>query len=100
LSGAPPWYRKTPQGWTLSLHVQPGAKRNEVVGPHGEALKIRIMAQALEGRANGALEIFISERLGVARSKVQVMKGMQSRDKVVAVHDATAQPEQLLFGKK
>jgi uncharacterized protein (TIGR00251 family) len=99
VTDSPVWYRRTPLGWTLSLHIQPGAKRNEVIGLHGEALKLRIMAPALEGRANGALETFVAERLGVAKSKVQVMKGMQSRNKVVAVNERSAQPEQLLFGK-
>ncbi len=79
------WCHKSADGWLLSIHIQPGAKRSEVVGVHGEALKIRIAAPPLEGRANAALEAFIADALGIAKSKVSVVKGLQSRQKTVAV---------------
>ena len=82
------WCHKSADGWLLSIHIQPGAKRSEVVGVHGEALKIRIAAPPLEGRANAALEA-----LGIAKSKVSVVKGLQSRQKTVAVHAAAAASE-------
>ncbi len=86
------WYRKTAEGWLLSIHIQPGAKRSEVAGPHGDALKIRIAAPPLEGRANAALEAFIAKALGIAKSRVAVTKGLQSREKIIAIHDSAADP--------
>lgn len=80
----------------LAIHIQPGAKRSEVSGLHGEALKIRIAAPPIDGRANAALETFIAEALGVARSKVTVVKGLQSRKKAVLVDDPSARPGSLL----
>ena len=77
------WCHKSADGWLLSIHIQPGAKRSEVVGVHGEALKI----------ANAALEAFIADALGIAKSKVSVVKGLQSRQKTVAVHAAAAASE-------
>ena len=79
------WARRTAEGWTLAVHVQPGAKRSAVAGLHGDRLKIRIAAPALDGRANEALVAFVAERLGVPKRSVSVVSGERSRDKLVAV---------------
>ena len=81
----PGWLRRTAAGWTLAVRVQPGAKRSEVAGPHGDRLKIRIAAPALDGRANDALVAFLAGELGVARGRIAVARGERSRDKLVAV---------------
>ena len=81
----PAWARRGADGWTLAVHVQPGAKRSAVAGLHGERLKIRIAAPALDGRANDALVAFVAETLGVPTRSVRVATGERSRDKVVAV---------------
>jgi uncharacterized protein (TIGR00251 family) len=54
------WYRRDGETITLTLHVQPGAKRNEIVGLHGNALKIKLAAPPIEGCANDALLKFIA----------------------------------------
>ena len=79
------WARRTADGWTLAVHVQPGAKRSAIAGLHGNRLKIRIAAPALDGRANEALTAFIADRLGIPKSRVTVAKGAQSREKRVSV---------------
>jgi hypothetical protein len=81
------WARRGADGWTLAVHVQPGAKRSAVAGLHGERLKIRIAAPALDGRANDALVAFVAARLGVSRSRVSVVTGERTRQKMVAVRD-------------
>lgn len=78
------------------LHVQPGAKRSEIVGLHGEALKIKLAAPPIEGRANEALLKFIADLFGVPLRKVELMQGGQSRHKVVAVIGSEVKPESLL----
>jgi hypothetical protein len=90
------WCRNSADGWLLSIHIQPGAKRSEVAGLHGDALKIRIAAPPIDGRANAALEAFVAKALGIAKSRVSVVKGLQSREKLVAVNDPAALPQQLL----
>jgi uncharacterized protein (TIGR00251 family) len=80
-----PWARRTADGWTLAVHVQPGAKRSGVAGLHGDRLKVRIAAPALDGRANEALVALVAETLGVPRRTVRVASGERSRDKIVAV---------------
>ena len=67
------------------MHVQPGARRSEVAGLHGDRLKIRIAAPALDGRANEALVAFIAGALGLSKARVAVVKGERSREKVLAV---------------
>jgi uncharacterized protein len=69
----------------LRLRIVPNAKRSEVVGPHGDALKLKIAAPALEGRANEELVKFLSEKLGVPRRSITLVSGEKSRDKVVEV---------------
>lgn len=67
------------------MHVQPGAKRSGVAGLHGDRLKIRIAAPARDGRANDALVAFVAETLGIAKGRVGVAKGAQSREKLLVV---------------
>lgn len=69
----------------LRLRIVPNAKRSEVVGPHGEAIKLKIAAPALEGRANEELVEFLAGKLGVPRRCVTLVSGEKSRDKVVAI---------------
>jgi uncharacterized protein (TIGR00251 family) len=75
----------------LELHVQPGAKRTEVAGMHGERIKIRLAAPATEGRANAALIEFLAEEFGVAKRAVRILSGMKSRDKRVVIEGDTTE---------
>lgn len=69
----------------VRLRVVPNAKRSEFVGRHGEALKVKIAAPALEGRANEELIDFLSEALGISRREVTLVSGEKSRDKLVEI---------------
>ena len=82
------WLRRGERQTTLTLHIQPGAKKTEVAGVHGDALKIRLAAPPVDGKANAALIAFVAERLGVARSTVSLKSGQTSRRKVLEVTDA------------
>jgi len=73
----------------VSVHVQPRASRNEIVGLHGAALKVRLQAPPVEGAANDALVALLAERLGVARAAVRVVGGATSRAKTVEIDDTT-----------
>jgi len=90
------WYRRSGDVITLTLHVQPGAKRSEIAGLHGEALKLRLAAPPVEGRANEALLKLIAELFGVPLRQVELRQGGQSRHKVVAVTGSKIDPEDLL----
>ncbi len=84
-AAAPPWLRVAGADVVLSLHIQPGAKRTEVAGEHGEALKIRLGAPPVDGKANDALIAFLAERLGVPKARVILEAGQTSRSKRVRV---------------
>ncbi len=90
------WYRRNGEVITLTLHIQPGAKRTDVAGLHGDALKIRLAAPPIEGRANEALLKFIAEFFGVPLRQVELKQGGQSRHKVVAITGSKVEPESLL----
>ncbi|MCX6111211.1 MAG: DUF167 domain-containing protein [Proteobacteria bacterium] len=90
-SGAwPAWLMPNAGGVSIALSVQPNAKRNEVVGAHGDALKIKIAAPPVEGAATEALLEFLAAHLGVKRQAVEILRGATNRQKVVVVHGITA----------
>ncbi|HEX9180527.1 MAG TPA: DUF167 domain-containing protein, partial [Burkholderiales bacterium] len=79
------WYRRSADGatLTLTLHLQPGAKRTGVAGLHGDALKIRLAAPPVEGKANQALIAWLADAFAVPERRVRLLRGEKSREKVV-----------------
>jgi uncharacterized protein (TIGR00251 family) len=65
----------------LSVHAQPGAGRTQVVGRHGDAVKIRVAAPPEKGRANEALTEVIVRSFGLDASAVELVRGASSRSK-------------------
>jgi hypothetical protein len=90
-AAALPWLRVSGDDVVLSLHIQPGAKKTEVAGLHGEALKIRLHAPPVDGKANDALIAFLAERLGVPKARVVLEAGQTSRSKRVRVVGVSAE---------
>jgi uncharacterized protein (TIGR00251 family) len=74
-----------PEGVTISVRVQARAARNEIVGARDGTLVVRLNAPPVEGRANEALCRLLAKRLGVGRTRVTVVRGGSSRDKLVRV---------------
>ncbi len=75
---------------TLRLRVVPNAKRSVVVGEYGEAIKVKIVAPALDGKANEAVREFLAETLEVPGRSITLISGEKSRDKVVAVESISS----------
>lgn len=76
-------------GCTLAIKVIPNAPRTQIAGWLGEALKIKIHAPALEGRANDELCAFLADKLGLPRRSVTLLQGEKSRQKVVQILGVT-----------
>ena len=84
------WLRQAAGGRiTLTLHIQPGAKKTEFAGLHGDALKIRLAAPPVDGKANEALIKFIADALNLPKSAVNLKSGQTSRRKVLEVSGST-----------
>lgn len=69
----------------VTVHVQPGAKRTELAGRHGDAVKVRLAAPPVDGAANEELIRFVAERLAVRRAGVRIVTGLASRRKIVEI---------------
>ena len=69
----------------FAVHVQPRASRSEISGLYDGALKVRLDAPPVHGRANAALIDLLADALGVSHRQVQVVKGEHSRRKLVEV---------------
>ncbi len=76
----------------LTLHVQPGAKRSDFAGKYGDALKLRLAAPAVDGKANAELVRFLADAFGVPQRNVEIVRGESSRAKVVRVIAPTKRP--------
>ena len=75
----------------LCLHVQPGARKTEIVGLHGEVLKVRLAAAPVDGKANAALIAFMAEALGVTKRQVELLGGTASREKRLRISGASSE---------
>jgi uncharacterized protein (TIGR00251 family) len=89
------WYRRDGGRLVLQLHVQPGASRTEAAGLHGDCLKVRLAARAVDGEANACLIGFLAEALGVPRRAVAIEAGLSARRKRVVVQAPQRGPEAL-----
>ena len=80
-----PYVRNSDQGVVLKVQVQPRASRDEVVGPHGDALKIRITAAPVAGAANKHLLKFLAKRLKIPQSQLSLKSGATSKTKSISI---------------
>jgi len=80
-----PCVRAAQHGVVLDVSVVPGAARTEPVGLHGDALRVRLAAAPVDGKANDALLAWLAEELGCARRDVVLLRGPASRRKQVAI---------------
>ena len=79
----------TGDGVIIKLRVSPGAKRSSIEGAYGDdALKLRVAAPPVDGKANAEAERFLAKMLGVPHSEVAVVRGASGRDKAVLVRGA------------
>lgn len=74
-------YDATDDGVTLRVHAQPGGGRSAVMGRHGGALKVKVAAPPVEGRANAAVAELLARTFGLKAAQVELVSGDTSRSK-------------------
>jgi len=76
----------------LSIHATPGARRTEAAGAHGAALRVRLAAPPVDGKANAALLDWAAQSFGVTQRQVKLLHGASGRQKTLGIHfpNATA----------
>jgi len=79
------WYHWDGSNLILRLRIQPRAAHDEIAGPLGNTLKIRLTAPPVDGKANEQLRKFLGEQCGVAKSQVTVLSGDTGREKRVRI---------------
>ena len=77
--------RETKAGLEVPLHVQPRAKRCEISGIYGGALKLKVTAPPVDDSANRAILQFFSTLLGIPKSILHITSGLKSRDKILQI---------------
>ena len=66
---------------TLQFHIVPNVKQNKVMGERGDAIKVKLRAAAVEGKANAALRSFLAEELKISERSIVLERGQKSREK-------------------
>lgn len=79
------WLTINAESISLTLYIQPGAKLTQISGKHDQALKIRLAAPPIEGKANKALITFLAKKLSIPKNRIQLDSGTLSRHKIVTI---------------
>ena len=77
--------RETEYGLDVPLHVQPRARKSEVVGFHNGAVKLKIAAPPVDDAANRAVVDYFSTMLAIPKTQLRIVSGAKSREKVLRV---------------
>lgn len=89
------WYRYSNGNLILTLYIQPGAKSNEVIGLHGDALKIKLASPPIDGKANKSLLQFIAAQFDIPLRQIKLIRGEKSRYKTIELLGCTTNPESI-----
>ena len=77
-------------GVTIKVRVQPRASRTEIIGEHAGAIKLRVAAPPVDGKANEECKRYLAKLLKVGATSVEIISGDSSRDKVIRVSNISA----------
>ena len=83
------WFTENKDGITLTVRVIPRASRSEIVGEHGDALKIKLASPPVDGAANEELIKLLSKRLDVPRSDIEIVAGHTAKLKRLSIRGVT-----------
>jgi uncharacterized protein (TIGR00251 family) len=78
-------FKKSKKGVTIEVRVEPRSSKACISGVTGDVLKVKLTAPPVEGEANRQLIEVISEELGIAKRRINIVKGLKSKNKVVEI---------------
>ena len=81
----PKWITQSGKNAVITLHIVPRSSRTEICGEHGDALKIKLQAPPVEGKANKALIEFLSDKLDTPRNSISILSGDTGRNKRIII---------------
>ncbi|MEA5097237.1 MAG: DUF167 domain-containing protein [Burkholderiaceae bacterium] len=96
------WCSPIPAGIRMAVQIAPNAKKTEVIGLVDDALKLKLHAPPVDGKANEALIRFIAESLSVPKSAVSITHGFTSKRKLLEIRAdyLTIDAVKLAFGQE
>jgi uncharacterized protein len=74
----------------LKVYLQPKSSKNEIVGPYRDGIKVKVTAPPTEGKANNVLIRFLAKELSISPSRIEILKGLHSREKTLRISGAFA----------
>lgn len=79
------WCHDSPHGIRITVQLAPNAKKTEVAGVLDDALKIRVHAQPIEGKANDVLVRYLADVLALPKSAISITHGHASKRKIIEI---------------
>ena len=79
------WINQSDDGVIITVHAVPRAAKDAVQGLHGDALKIRLHAPPVDGKANEALIAFLSKKLNIPKNNIALKNGLNQRRKIISI---------------
>ncbi|MEI8140785.1 MAG: DUF167 domain-containing protein [bacterium] len=92
------WITDSKEGAIIQVHASPRASKTQVQGLHGDALKIRLQAPPVDGKANETLIEFLAETLGIPQRQITLLAGQTSRQKRLSLQGITAKQVEIRLG--
>lgn len=83
--------KESPDGVTINVKLQPRASKNEIQGISENALRVRLTSPPVDGEANAACIAFLGQIFGIAKSKITIVSGQTSRNKVIKLAGVSQQ---------
>lgn len=81
------YFKITGNGIVIKVKIVPGSSKNKIVGVYNNALKISITAPPVEGKANKECIAYLSKYFDVAKSKIEIISGETSKNKLIKIYD-------------
>lgn len=91
----PKCWQRQQNGLLLRCHIQPGARRNQLIGMHDGRLKIQLKAPPIDGKANAMLTAFLADVFPCSRAQITITHGIGSRKKTIQINGVHDIPEQI-----